>query len=732
MGEITLTIDDIQVTVPEGTKVLDAAQQAGIYIPQLCFHPDLPPAPGMKPAEFVYRGNELIKGFASDKEFEGCQLCVVEIEGMPGFPTACATPVAEGMVVHTNTSEVQELRRRNLSLILANHPHACLTCAQREGCSMTQCSSNVPDKERCCPLFNRCELRKVADYIGIPIDTPRYTFADLPIAKDEPLFERNYNLCIGCSRCVRICKDVRGVGALSFVFDADGKVIVGTIAPTLEESGCKFCTACVEVCPTGALVDKKSFREAEKEEALVPCKTACPAGVDVPRYVRLIAEGKYEQSLAVIRERVPLPCVCSYVCLRFCEAKCRRSELNQPIAIRALKRFVSENYFQRWKENLKAPAPTEKRVAILGSGPAGLTASYYLRRLGHEVTIFEASSSPGGMLRDAISNKRLPKEALRRDIDEILQMGVELRLNTRKTSLDELFKEGFNAVFLAVGNTYVGMPAFGTGEGAIEITPRGSIAVDPEALATSREGVFAGGDVVLGGISEDFIQHLAEHWEGKGKHFINILVNQITFHRGDSSRSAIRAIASGRQAASSIDRYLGGEGIIDEALAEPDEPSPWLGRDEGFADWICLSEPYRPPPPQFAGLGKAEPPLDEKAAVAEAKRCLRCDLRLRISSVILPPEKRAILEFVSQDVSTLPEAEGVYQLLDEQKSVIYIAGTMNLRQALEENLSTEEMSKVRYFWYEENAMYTSRESELIQQFMQQHGGFPELNEELLF
>ncbi len=738
MSAIKLTIDDTEVTVPEGTTVLDAAQQAGIYIPHLCSHPDLPSSRESKAAESVYRGNELIRGVDSNKEFEGCKLCVVEVAGTEDLPTACTTQVKEGMVIHTNTTPVKELRQRNLSLILANHPHTCLTCAQREGCAREPCSMKTDYVLRCCPKFGRCELQKVAEHIGVSKETPRYTFANIPVIEDEPLLVRNYNLCIGCTRCVRVCKEVRGVGALGFVFDSNGKVTVGTVAPTLKESGCKFCTACVEVCPTGALTDKKSFKEPQKEEVLIPCKAACPAGINVPQYVRLTAQQKFGDALAVVRENLPLPSVCSYVCLRFCEAKCRRGEVNEPVAIRALKRFVSQNHSELWKKGLQTPKPSGKRVAIVGSGPAGLTAGYYLARQGHEVTIFEQSSTPGGMLRDAISKKRLPKEAIKRDIDAILQMGVKLQLNTSKTSVDELLEEGFNAVFLAMGSTYVGAPALRLEGNGIKVTQWGSIAVNPETLATSREGVFAGGDMVLGGISEDFIRYATEQQNKASQkeepRFIDILIDQIALHRGEASRSVLRAVAAGRQAAISIDKYLGGEGKIDEKLVETEKPSPWLGRDEGFADLRCLAEPYRPPPPQFAGLERIEPPLSEKAAVAEAKRCLQCDLRLQILAPALPPEKKAVLEFNAENVSTVPEDEGVIQLLDGEKQIIYIAGTMNLRKSLDELVSSEElgMSKVRYFMYEENDMYTGRESELIQQFMQAHGGLPELNDEMLF
>ncbi len=214
-----------------------------------------------------------------------------------------------------------------------------------------------------------------------------------------------------------MCQEVRGVDALGFVFQ-DGRVIVGTKAPTLRQSGCKFCGACVEVCPTGALIDR-GIKLAEREAKLVPCRSACPAGVDVPRYVHLIAEGKYDQALAVVREKLPLPSVCSYVCLRFCEAKCRRGEVSEPIAIMSLKRFVSDNHFELWKEGLKAPSPSGKKVAIVGSGPTGLTAGYYLTRCGHSVTVFEALPVAGGMMRVGIPEYRLPREVLDAEIEGI-------------------------------------------------------------------------------------------------------------------------------------------------------------------------------------------------------------------------------------------------------------------------------------------------------------------------
>ncbi len=448
MATISLTIDGQEVSAEKGATILEAARAADIYIPTLCNHPDLPKMGGLKPAEAVWRGGVKIENAPGAPETAtGCGLCVVEIAGFDEPQPACATEAEAGMTVTVDSDRLKSIRQEKLIPILNNHPHACLTCAQAEGCSRTQCSSNVPEDERCCPQFGNCELQKLVAYVGIHPSVARWQPTDLPVIKNEPLYERDYNLCINCTRCVRVCQDVRGVGAYGFVFDENGRVVVGALSETMADAGCKFCTACVGVCPTGALMDK-GVRPASFEADIVPCKAACPAGIDVPNYVRAIKNGRIDEALAVIRERVPFPGVLGRSCIHPCEDACRRGEVNEPISICALKRFASDNATDAWKEKISVAADTGKRVAVVGSGPAGLTAAFHLRRLGHAVTVFEKAAEPGGMLRYGIPAYRLPDELVAAEIKDILDLGVELRLETEPTA-EEL--KGYDAVFLAIG-----------------------------------------------------------------------------------------------------------------------------------------------------------------------------------------------------------------------------------------------------------------------------------------
>ncbi|GAB4340973.1 MAG: hypothetical protein Kow0099_17330 [Candidatus Abyssubacteria bacterium] len=184
---------------------------------------------------------------------------------------------------------------------------------------------------------------------------------------------------------------------------------------------------------------------------LAPCREACPAGIDVPRYIRCIKQGKFDEALAVIRERIPFPSICGYACYSPCETMCGNRQFGEPIAIRALKRAAAERGGELWRKNLTLAADTGKRVAVVGSGPSGLTAAYYLATLGHRVTVMEALDEAGGMMRFGIPKYRLPREVLDKEIGYVKAIGVTIEMNRRVDSLDHVFQRGYDAVYLACG-----------------------------------------------------------------------------------------------------------------------------------------------------------------------------------------------------------------------------------------------------------------------------------------
>ena len=459
------------------------------------------------------------------------------------------------------------------------------------------------------------------------------------------------------------------------------------------------------------------------------CSKACPAGVDVPRYVRLIGEGKFAEALAVIKQANPFPGICGRVCFAPCEEACRQGKQWEPISIRILKRFA---YANATYEESVAARPTHKRVAIVGSGPAGLTTAYYLAKLGHSVTIFEALPEPGGMMRVGIPPYRLPREVLDGEIDMVRNLGVEIRTNTKVGSLDSLFQQGYQTILVAVGahqeiklgvegeehpkvmecvtflrSVNLGKPVelgervivIGGGNAAIDsartalrlrakevtilyrrtrsempaseheveaalsegvkieflaaparifsqdgavsleairmklgapdasgrprpepipgsefrldcdtviaaigqrpeipeqfdlVTQRGNvIQADPETLATSRPGIFAAGDAVTGPVS------------------------------------VIEAIGAGKKAAISIDKYLGGEGILKVEPIEVKEPTSRHTFRERLAEKSRPIVPTIPLAQRTSSFDEVELGLTEEMAMAEGERCWRCDL----------------------------------------------------------------------------------------------------------
>ncbi len=261
-NEVTLTIDSRVVRAEEGTSILSAADKAGIYIPRLCFHPELPQGPGTKADFRVYRHGEICGDpTAGSAHYNGCDICVVEVEGR-GRVQSCATPVEDGMVIHSNTAAVGESRITNLAHLISIHPHACILCSENSGCDRGTCPQGEEQHGRCCPKFDNCEFQKVSEYVTIKEDVSQYIYREIPVV-ETPLFTINSNLCIGCTRCVRACEKLQGKRVIGFTYH-DGEFAMGTIGPSHKESGCVYCGACVAVCPTGAIMDKgKPWKKKE-------------------------------------------------------------------------------------------------------------------------------------------------------------------------------------------------------------------------------------------------------------------------------------------------------------------------------------------------------------------------------------------------------------------------------------------------------------------------------------
>jgi NADH-quinone oxidoreductase subunit F len=203
------------------------------------------------------------------------------------------------------------------------------------------------------------------------------------------------------------------------------------------------------------IVDKRCPAGVCKALVRAPCVNACPAGVDVPSYLSLVAEGRYAEALEVHRERNPFALVCGRVCPAFCERRCRRGELDEPVMIRQIKRFMADHEIDKPWTPPMLEARKSERVAIIGSGPAGLTAALRLAQWGYGVTVYEALPVAGGMMAVGIPEYRLPRDILKIEIENIKRAGVEIKLNARLGQdlhvNDLLERDGYSAVVLAIG-----------------------------------------------------------------------------------------------------------------------------------------------------------------------------------------------------------------------------------------------------------------------------------------
>jgi len=236
MGNVSLTIDGMEIEAKEEATVLEAAQDADIYIPNLCADPDLEP-------------------------YGACRLCLVEIEGVEGLPTSCTMPVTEGMVVRTDGKRVNEVRRRIVELIMSDHPEDCLLCSKNQ----------------------RCELQKIAAYLGVKQQRFKKLERSPVIDSSNPFFIRDSSKCILCGKCVRVCAEVQGLGALEVFNDGQfSKIVTINGNKPILESICESCGQCVAKCPTGALVQKSFNWPVKSVKTICPyCGTGCGIYLEV-------------------------------------------------------------------------------------------------------------------------------------------------------------------------------------------------------------------------------------------------------------------------------------------------------------------------------------------------------------------------------------------------------------------------------------------------------------------
>lgn len=229
-----LTIDNQTVTARPDESVLQCASRHGIAIPRLCSHSSLP-------------------------AFGACRMCIVEIDGMRGYPASCTTPAAQGMVVRTDTEVLQELRRGILQLILLEHPSACLVCDKHELCDEFRPAATKAGRTTGCHTCNNkevCDVRALADELHLTELPVPPLYRNFPLERSDPFIDRDLNLCILCGRCVRICKAHQGRSTIDFIGRGSQTRIGEAFGRSLTEAGCRFCGSCIDVCPTGSLADR--------------------------------------------------------------------------------------------------------------------------------------------------------------------------------------------------------------------------------------------------------------------------------------------------------------------------------------------------------------------------------------------------------------------------------------------------------------------------------------------
>ena len=330
-----------------------------------------------------------------------------------------------------------------------------------------------------CYECNRCV--NVCPVAFLDIFNPRELITDLTfLTPEEALKNNDIWKCLTCGLCSIYCpmtKDKTGVNFTEIIKDlrslaSEYKPLQDTLISCNHERVYSSLPKLmaedkIEFTNKIGFLEGTGLKTTDKGEigyfmgcvpfltGAAPCVVGCPAGVDVQGYVSLIAEGKFQESIDLIRDKNPLPYLCGRICTAQCALNCNREHFDDPVAIRELKRFVSDWETEHPNQSKIKPVPQNKEeVAIIGAGPGGLSAAYFLARMGYKPTIFEKGDKTGGVVRYGIPQYRLSDEALDHDVDFIKSMGVEIVLNKEfgpDFTIEDIWKQGYKAIFIAVG-----------------------------------------------------------------------------------------------------------------------------------------------------------------------------------------------------------------------------------------------------------------------------------------
>ncbi len=297
--------------------------------------------------------------------------------------------------------------------------------------------------------------------------------------------------CIGLGSCVKVCQ----FGAVAIGDD---------MLPVFNPDRCVACGACVEACPKDIIsltsATMRITSEYTTQECTAPCQLACPTGIDIPGYIHEVLNGNYEEGIRIIKEKCPLPLICGRICPAPCELACRRNLVDDAVGINSLKRFLADYEMTTGKHvNPYKCADSGHKTAVIGGGAEGLTVAYYLARLGHRPTIFEAKPELGGILRYVISEDRIQKNVLDHEIEGILEMGVEARANKmmgRDFTLGSLFDDGHDTIIVTTGG-FDSRKILRPGDGAAAHVPDTFLMLDFLASESAGKPVEVGEHVVI-------------------------------------------------------------------------------------------------------------------------------------------------------------------------------------------------------------------------------------------